>query len=146
MSDESRVFYPPVGTGNIELKLSNEKTNGALSMFVQTLPDGEGTNVHLHKNCEETAYVLEGRIRVSLGDKIHEFGAGDTMFGPRGMPHSIANAGDGTAGFLFITPPRRPGEIFRGDIGPGQQYSGTHRPASEYCRKAWSGSCRSGHG
>ena len=105
MNENNRIFYPPVGTGTIELKVSSEETNGELSMFLQTLPVGEGTNAHLHRNCEETGYVLEGRIKVSLGDEIKEFGVGDSLFVPRNIPHAISNAGDTTARFLFITTP-----------------------------------------
>ncbi len=105
MSENNRIFYPPVGTGTIELKVSNDESNGELSMFLQTLPVGEGTNEHLHRNCDETGYVLEGTIKVSLGDDVKEFVVGDSLFVPRNTPHAISNAGDTAARFLFITTP-----------------------------------------
>jgi len=113
MSEKERVFYPPVGTGNIELKLSREESGGAISVFVQTLPAGEGTNTHLHTNCEETGYVLEGRIRVHQGDEVAELGVGESCFVPRGVPHAVVNAGDTEARFLFVTTPGGLEEYFR---------------------------------
>lgn len=105
MNDTSNIFYPPTGTGTIELKLSSADTGGQLSMFLQTLPSGEATNEHLHENCDETGYVLEGTIRASLGGEITEFGPGDSFFVPRKTPHAISNGGDVTARFLFTVTP-----------------------------------------
>ena len=105
MTDDATVFHPPVGTGTIELKLSAIETDGQLSMFLQTLPPGEGTMEHLHRDCDESGYVLEGKLKASLGDKIMEFQVGDSFFVPRDTPHAIANGGDTTAQFLFTVTP-----------------------------------------
>ena len=105
MSNDERIYYPPVGTGSIELKVSAEESNGELSMFLQTLPVGEGTNEHLHENCEETGYVIEGRIKVSVAGEVKEFGPGESLFVPRNIPHAISNGGATVARFLFITTP-----------------------------------------
>ena len=105
MSEEPNIFYPPIGTGTIELKLASADTGGNLSMFIQTLPPGEGTNEHLHLNCDETGYVLEGTIRTSLGGKITTLGPGDNFFVPRKIPHAISNGGAITARFLFTVTP-----------------------------------------
>jgi len=105
MSEDPNIFYPPIGTGNIVLKLASADTGGNLSMFIQTLPPGEGTNEHLHLNCDETGYVLEGTIRTSLDGKIAELGPGDSFFVPRKIPHAISNAGDAVARFLFTVTP-----------------------------------------
>ncbi len=105
MCDEPTIFYPPIGTGNIELKLASADTGGNLSMFIQTLPPGEGTNEHLHLNCDETGYVLEGTITASLAGKFSEFGPGDSFFVPRKTAHAISNGGDVLARFLFTVTP-----------------------------------------
>ena len=105
MSEEPNIFFPPIGTGSIELKLGSADTGGNLSMFIQTLPPGEGTNEHLHQNCDETGYVLEGTIRASLAGKISEFGPGDSFFVPRKIPHAISNGGTVAARFLFTVTP-----------------------------------------
>ena len=105
MSEEAEIFYPPIGTGSIELQLASADTGGNLSMFIQTLPPGEGTNEHLHRDCDETGYVLEGTIRTSLGGKITECGPGDSFFVPRKTPHAISNGGAIAARFLFTVTP-----------------------------------------
>ncbi len=105
MSDEATIFYPPIGTGNIELKLASADTGGNLSMFIQTLPPGEGTNEHLHLDSDETGYVLEGTITASLAGKISKFGPGDSFFVPAKIAHAISNGGDAVARFLFTVTP-----------------------------------------
>lgn len=105
MNNDPNLFYPPIGTGTIELKLSSVETGGQLSMFLQTLPPGEATNEHVHRDCDETGYVLEGTIRASVGGQTTEFGPGDCFFVPRKTPHAISNRDVATARFLFTVTP-----------------------------------------
>lgn len=105
MSDKSEIFYPPVGTGTIELKLSSADADGQLSMFLQTLPPGEGTNEHMHRDCDETGHVLEGTLTAKVGGEMVTYSPGDTFFIKRGIPHAISNFGDETLKFLFTVTP-----------------------------------------
>lgn len=50
---------------------------------------GKGAHTHSHPE-EQTFYVLEGRLRVSLGDdEPYEVGPGQGSFHPSNVPHAV---------------------------------------------------------
>lgn len=123
MPKSKEIFRPPVGTGSMELLLPSANADDRFSIFLQTLPEGEGTNTHLHDNYDEAGYVIEGDLTVSLDGKLHRFSTGDSFFVPLGVPHAISNFGNATARFLVITTPGGLESFFR-DIEK-QNASGT---------------------
>jgi len=76
---------------------------------------------HLHHNEDEWFYVLEGEYLVEVGGHLHTLRAGDSLLGPRGVPHAFAFNGS-TSGRLLITyaPAGRMEEFFDSrDKAPG---------------------------
>ena len=61
---------------------------------------------HLHLADDEAWYVLEGTLRVRLGDDEIEAPAGTAVLGPRGTPHTYWNPGPGPARYLLVMRPR----------------------------------------
>jgi quercetin dioxygenase-like cupin family protein len=52
-------------------------------------PKGEGARPHAHPE-EQTFYILEGRLRVTLGDEEpYEVGPGEGSFHPSNVPHQV---------------------------------------------------------
>lgn len=51
---------------------------------------------------EEWLYVLDGRLRVSLGESVHDLGPGDSAHFDSLTPHRIAALDSGGAGLLFV--------------------------------------------
>lgn len=50
---------------------------------------GEGGGMPLHTNrVEHEQYVLAGRARITVGERVHEVAAGEVLFIPAGTPHS----------------------------------------------------------
>lgn len=50
---------------------------------------GEGGGMPLHTNrVEHEQYVLAGRARVTVGERVHEVTAGEVLYIPAGMAHS----------------------------------------------------------
>lgn len=50
---------------------------------------GEGGGMPRHTNqVEHEQYVLSGRARVTVGDRVHEVAAGEVLYIPAGTPHS----------------------------------------------------------
>lgn len=50
---------------------------------------GAGGGMPRHTNqVEHEQYVLAGRARVTVGDRVHEVAAGEVLFIPAGTPHS----------------------------------------------------------
>jgi mannose-6-phosphate isomerase-like protein (cupin superfamily) len=57
---------------------------------------------HVHHRDDEAWYVLEGVLRVQVGDAVVEAGHGAGVFVPRGTPHTYWNAGTGPLRYLLV--------------------------------------------
>ena len=57
---------------------------------------------HIHHADDEAWYVLEGVLRVQVGDDVVEARAGSSVFVPRGTPHTYWNPGPGPTRYLLI--------------------------------------------
>ena len=58
----------PTG-GRLTFKATAELTDGALTVIEATAAPGEGPPLHVHRDQDETIYVLSGRYRVRLGER-----------------------------------------------------------------------------
>ncbi len=58
--------------------------------------------LHLHHNDDEAWYVLEGALRVQVGDQVVEARAGSGVFVPRGTMHTYWNPGPEPARYLLV--------------------------------------------
>jgi len=61
--------------------------------------------LHLHRNDDEGWYVLEGILRVQVGDEVVEANAGSAVFVPRGTPHTYWNPGPAAVRYLLVMTP-----------------------------------------
>jgi oxalate decarboxylase len=62
---------------------------------------------HWHPNSDEWAYVLEGKVRLTVVGPhgqatVEEFEYGDAWFVPVGFGHSVLNVGDGEVEILLV--------------------------------------------
>jgi uncharacterized cupin superfamily protein len=57
---------------------------------------------HVHHRDDEAWYVLEGTLRVRVGEEEVEARAGSGVFVPRGTPHTYWNPGPGPVRYLLI--------------------------------------------
>lgn len=90
---------------NITIKLTGEDTQGAFMMFENRNPPEHGIPMHLHRNEDETFYILEGEVEVQLGETMITAYAGDTVFLPRDVPHGFRITGDKPAHMLITVTP-----------------------------------------
>jgi mannose-6-phosphate isomerase-like protein (cupin superfamily) len=62
--------------------------------------------LHVHHADDEAWYVLEGALRVRLGEETVEAGAGAAVLAPKGTPHAYGNArrGERVRYLLVMTP------------------------------------------
>ncbi|MFC1500697.1 cupin domain-containing protein [Candidatus Zixiibacteriota bacterium] len=80
---------------------SDEGPNFALRRFIME----PGGGMPLHTNAvEHEQYVLRGRARVRLGEKVVEVSADDATFIPAGVPHSYEVIGDDRFEFICVVP------------------------------------------
>ncbi len=82
---------------NQVIKLTGKDTNGQLTVIIQNLPPGVGVPKHVHANDDEHFHLLEGEVHFEVGDEEHILKAGDMIFLPRDIPHSLKVVGDKTA-------------------------------------------------
>lgn len=57
------------------------------TLGVVTIEPGERNPLHMHPNCEELLYVVEGEADHKLGDEMFHIKVGDVIRIPRGVPH-----------------------------------------------------------
>jgi quercetin dioxygenase-like cupin family protein len=109
---EGDTMKNPAG-GALMFLARDGHTGGALTMFETSAAPGDGPPLHLHVREDELLYVLEGLLRVKLGETIDEAPAGSIVFIPKGVPHTWQNAGDDPARFLVLFTPAASGmELF----------------------------------
>jgi mannose-6-phosphate isomerase-like protein (cupin superfamily) len=64
---------------------------------------GASGDGHTHSNLEQSYYILEGAMEVTVGEETCQVGPGDSVFLPRGVFHKHRNIGDKPLSFLFIS-------------------------------------------
>ncbi len=75
-------------TGRLTVKAGGAETGDAFAQIEVAGPRGDATPRHLHHNEDETFYVLEGKLRVFVGDERIDLNPGDYAFAPRGVVHT----------------------------------------------------------
>jgi quercetin dioxygenase-like cupin family protein len=73
--------------------VTGEETGGAYFAMEALVPPGGGPPPHIHRNEDETFYVVEGEVDFRLGDDVITAGVGDFVNVPRGSVHCFHNAG-----------------------------------------------------
>lgn len=100
-----------------DIEAMNQKAGRGVSMKMLLSPDESpnfamrnfrieaGGYMPLHTNTvEHEQYVISGRAKVIIGDKVFEAGAGDVLLIPAGVPHSYETLGDEAYNFLCLVP------------------------------------------
>lgn len=81
--------------GQLSWLIGEEQTPGAEQTFgVVTIQPGKRNPLHMHPNCEELLYVVEGEADHKLGDEMFHIKAGDVIRIPRGVEHWAQATGD----------------------------------------------------
>lgn len=89
-----------IGTGRTRRFVGAE--HGAdVSYFAVENQPGEGPGLHWHPY-SETWVVLEGTVRITIGDESFVGHEGDTATAPAYTPHRFTNVGDGVLRILCI--------------------------------------------
>ncbi len=73
----------------MSLKADTPDTGGSFTFLEATEPANFGPPMHVHTNCGEAFYVLEGEYRIFIEDEEHRCPAGSFVFVPQGMRHGF---------------------------------------------------------
>jgi quercetin dioxygenase-like cupin family protein len=88
-------------------KATAEQTGGRFSMIEEVAPRGEGTPLHVHREDDETFYVLEGELTFYLNEGGQPIlaSAGSFVHIPGGVVHAFQVDSE-TARYLITTTPQ----------------------------------------
>jgi quercetin dioxygenase-like cupin family protein len=104
-----------MGFSSLGFKVSGQQTNGGLFIMEHVgLVKGGGPPRHLHFEQEEWFYVLEGEVVSEVGEERFRLKKGDSVFGPRGVPHRFLYVAEKPGRLLIaFTPAGRMEAYFR---------------------------------
>ena len=89
MEHTNTAQYRSYQGGYFKTLIAPEQANNALALLEFTLPKGAEPPPHTHTNEDETFYVLEGSISVTIADNTTILEPGEAVFAPRNIPHSF---------------------------------------------------------
>ena len=97
MRDRPRSYVVGPGEGRevdlgdfvMTVKATDESTGGVVSILEATEPPGFGPPIHVHHDCAEAFYVLEGEYVVTIEDEEHVCPAGSFVFVAQGARHGF---------------------------------------------------------
>jgi mannose-6-phosphate isomerase-like protein (cupin superfamily) len=85
------------------VRASADRTGGAFTIIEEVAP--LDTPLHVHKYEDELWYILEGKHVIQVGDEEFHVGPGETVFGPRDIPHAQRRVVPRTGRFLILVSP-----------------------------------------
>ena len=116
-----------LGTFAMSLKASDESTGGAFSLLEAAEPPDFGPPLHIHHDCAEAFYVLDGLYRIFIESREFECPAGSFVFIPAGLVHGFRVGPRASRKLNFYTPAAMVGyfdalsaAIASGDADPEQ--------------------------
>lgn len=85
------------------LVATGDTTDGEFGLFEIEIGAGAGTaRPHYHTRFTESFYILEGSVRLTLGDQERVAHAGDFAFVPRNSVHGFTNNNDNEEARMLI--------------------------------------------
>lgn len=84
--------------------LDRDATGGRLSVLEQWHFEGYSPPTHVHRDEDQTLYVLAGSVTARLGESETTLRAGQAVFLPRGTPHCFRVEEEGTRLLEINTP------------------------------------------
>ena len=91
--------------GRFDLKVSARDTGGDLCIYDTYRNSKGGPALHRHFSQDEWFYVLRGEFIARVGDQTVTLGPGDSVFGPRRIPHTFAMTSEGEGRMLVLFQP-----------------------------------------
>ena len=87
----------------VTVRVRHDGGEDGISVLESLAPHGASPPLHVHHTEDEIFHVLEGQLRVRAGDTEVRIGAGETILGPKGVPHTYRVESREGARWLVIT-------------------------------------------
>lgn len=102
------------GFSSMLFKVVARETNEGLFILEHANMTKGGPPLHCHLRQEEWFYVIDGEVLFQVGDKRKQLGPGDSILGPRLVPHTFSKVGERPARMLIaFTPAGKMEEFLR---------------------------------
>lgn len=112
---EQESYSPANHTGTRNTRLVGPRVNGAknLEIALGEIERKEGSTAHAHPDVEQAVYILEGEAIAGIDGVDHHVRAGDMMFFPKGVFHSIQVLSEKIKMLVIYSPPydEDPGKV-----------------------------------
>jgi quercetin dioxygenase-like cupin family protein len=139
MPSECLAFHQPADTGpcywgpgdRYTFLVTGAQSNGAYFIMEGIIPPGGGPPLHIHHREEESFYLLEGTLEITLGEKKFNAMTGDFIQIPRGTVHRFHNVGSTTARMLLLFSPAGMERYFEETLEPVQDRSAAIPPVTD---------------
>lgn len=110
------------GYSEILFKTSTAETPSLFAIEHTAIQPGWGPPLHLHLAQEEWFYIMEGEVLFQVGDKRLTLKPGDSILGPRNVPHAFTAVGPKPARMLIVfTPGGKMEQFFHDTVAVGPQ-------------------------
>jgi mannose-6-phosphate isomerase-like protein (cupin superfamily) len=83
------------------VKATGEQTGGVFGLIDNLLPAGFASPYHVHRNEDESFYIVEGEMTFYIGEERVKAGLGTFVYGPCGVPHGFEVDGTEPARILL---------------------------------------------
>jgi quercetin dioxygenase-like cupin family protein len=101
-----------LGFSTILFKVLPRETGSGLFVIEHMHLGNGGPPLHFHLQQEEWFYVMEGEVLFQLGGERKKLGAGESVLGPRGVPHAFVGLGEKPAHMVIAFTPAGKMEAF----------------------------------
>ena len=120
---EGRVYK--IGRMTMTFTTTAEHNRGGYTLCEAIEPPQSGAALHRHPTYDETFIICEGRYDFQLNDRMLKLGPGDTVFVPRGVPHSFLCVGPEVGRQLLISSPGGIFDAFIAEVAASMVDSGS---------------------
>jgi len=94
-----------LGFSTILFKVLPRETNDGLFVIEHKGLGHGGPPVHIHPHQDEWFYVMEGEVLFQVGSERKTLRAGESVLGPRGIPHGFVGVGEKPAHMVIAFTP-----------------------------------------
>ena len=106
----------------LDFKVSTADSRGGMFIVEHTDLKKGGPPRHVHHDQDEWFYVVKGDYIVEVGGERFTLGPGDSVMGPRKIPHAWAFVGEGTGKLIITFQPAGNMEAFFIKIAPMTEF------------------------